>query len=278
MRKSTSIGLISGFVLIVGAILLGNTWGKFFDPASLLMVVGGTAAAVVVNYSFEDLKRAIEMTQDLFTFEPPSLQRRLDQITNMARTARREGVLALDRHIDDVDDELLEFGLEMAVDGMGEDEIAGMLDQRIAEMKSKRQLVADFFTQAGTYAPAFGMIGTLIGLIQMLNNLDDPSKIGSGMATALITTFYGALLANLAFLPLGDRARKQNELRGKAHYITREGILAIARGDSPRMIEQRLGFLAEDEIDEEAEDAEAEDAGAESTEDATDAQPAAAAA
>ncbi|MCS4199036.1 motility protein A [Salinibacter ruber] len=278
MRKSTSIGLISGFALIVGAILLGNTWGKFFDPASLLMVVGGTAAAVVVNYSFEDLKRAIEMTQDLFTFEPPSLQRRLDQITNMARTARREGVLALDRHIDDVDDDLLEFGLEMAVDGMGEDEIAGMLDQRIAEMKSKRQLVADFFTQAGTYAPAFGMIGTLIGLIQMLNNLDDPSKIGSGMATALITTFYGALLANLAFLPLGDRARKQNELRGKAHYITREGILAIARGDSPRMIEQRLGFLAEDEIDEEAEDAEAEDAGAESTEDATDAQPAAAAA
>ena len=273
MRKSTSIGLISGFVLITGAILLGNTWGKFFDPASLLMVVGGTAAAVVVNYSFDDLKRVIEMTQDLFAFEPPSLQRRLDQITNMARTARREGVLALDRHIDDVDDELLEFGLEMAVDGMGEDEIAGMLDQRIAEMKGKRQLVADFFTQAGTYAPAFGMIGTLIGLIQMLNNLDDPSKIGSGMATALITTFYGALLANLAFLPLGDRARKQNELRGKAHYITREGILAIARGDSPRMIEQRLGFLAEDETDEEA-----EDAGAESTEDATDAQPAAAAA
>ena len=275
MRKSTSIGLISGFVLITGAILLGNTWGKFFDPASLLMVVGGTAAAVVVNYSFEDLKRAIEMTQDLFTFEPPSLQRRLDHITNMARTARREGVLALDRHIDDVDDDLLEFGLEMAVDGMGEDEIAGMLDQRIAEMKGKRQLVADFFTQAGTYAPAFGMIGTLIGLIQMLNNLDDPSKIGSGMATALVTTFYGALLANMEFLPLGDRARKQDELRGKAHYITREGILGIARGDSPRMIEQRLGFLAEDEVEGEAEDA---DAGAESTEDATDAQPAAAAA
>ena len=273
MRKSTSIGLISGFVLIVGAILLGNTWGKFFDPASLLMVVGGTAAAVVVNYSFEDLKRAIEMTQDLFTFEPPSLQRRLDQITNMARTARREGVLALDRHIDDVDDELLEFGLEMAVDGMGEDEIAGMLDQRIAEMKGKRQLVADFFTQAGTYAPAFGMIGTLIGLIQMLNNLDDPSKIGSGMATALVTTFYGALLANLAFLPLGDRARKQNELRGKARYRTREGSSAIARGDSPRMIENGVGCLAEDETE-----GEAEDAGAESTEDATDAQPAAAAA
>jgi chemotaxis protein MotA len=273
MRKSTSIGLISGFGLITGAILLGNTWGKFFDPASLLMVIGGTVAAVVVNYSFRDLKRAMKMTKDIFTFDPPSLQRRLDQITNMARTARREGVLALDRYIDDVDDDLLQFGLEMAVDGMGEDEIADMLDQRIAEMKSKRQLVADLFTKAGAYAPAFGMIGTLIGLIQMLNNLDDPSKIGSGMATALVTTFYGALLANLACLPLGNRARKQNKLRGKAHYIVREGVLAIARGDSPRMIEQRLGFLSEGEAEEKT-----EDAGAESTEDATEAQPAAAAA
>ncbi|WP_103026690.1 motility protein A [Salinibacter altiplanensis] len=274
MRKSTSIGLISGFALITGAILLGNTWGKFFDPASLLMVIGGTVAAMVVNYSFEDLKRVIGMTQEIFTFDPPSLQRRLDEITNMARTARREGVLALDRHIDDVDDDLLQFGLEMAVDGMGEEEIAEMLDQRIAEKKSQRQLVADFFTKAGTYAPAFGMIGTLIGLIQMLNNLDDPSKIGSGMATALVTTFYGALLANLACLPLGDRARKQNKLRGKAHYIIREGILAIARGDSPRMIEQRLGFLSE----EKAADVEDETAGAESTENAADPQTAAAAA
>jgi chemotaxis protein MotA len=273
MKKSSFIGLVSGFGLIVGAILLGNTWGKFFDPASLLMVIGGTGAAVVVSYSFKDLRRVVGMTQEIFTFTPPSLQRHLDQITNMARTARREGVLALDQHLDDIDDELLRFGLEMAVDGMGEDEIAEMLDQRIAEQARRRRLVADFFTKAGTYSPAFGMVGTLIGLIQMLNNLDDPSKIGSGMATALVTTFYGALLANLAFLPLGDRARKQNELRGKAHYITREGILAIARGDSPRMIEQRLGFLAEDEVDEEA-----EDAGAESTEDATDAQPAAAAA
>lgn len=267
MRKSTTIGLLSGFALIVGSILLGNTWGKFFDPASLLVVAGGTAAAVVVNYSFEDLKEVIGMTKDIFTFDPPSLQRRLDEITNMARTARREGVLALDRHIDDIDDDLLKFGLEMAVDGMDEDEIAEMLDERIAEKKSQRQLVADFFTKAGTYSPAFGMLGTLIGLIQMLNNLDDPSKIGSGMATALVTTFYGALLANLMFLPLGDRARKQNERRRKAHYVVREGILAIARGDSPRMIEQRLGFLSEEEAA-----SEEETAGAESTENATDPQ------
>ena len=277
MKKSAFIGLVSGFGLIVGAILLGNTWGKFFDPASLLMVVGGTGAAVVVSYSFKDLRRVVEMTQEIFTFNPPSLQRRLDQITNMARTARREGVLALDRHLDDIDDELLRSGLEMAVDGMGEDEIAEMLDQRIAEQTRRRRLVADFFTKAGTYSPAFGMVGTLIGLIQMLNNLDDPSKIGSGMATALVTTFYGALLANLAFLPLSNRARKQNKLRKKAAHIVREGVLAIARGDSPRMIEQRLGFLPNNRAESEAE-TEAETAEEPSPEGASNPQTAAAAA
>ena len=247
MKKSAFIGLASGLALIVGSILLGNTWGKFFDPASMLVVIGGTGAAVTVNYAFTDLKRLPGMTQRIFTFNPPSLQRHLDQVSNMARTARREGVLALDQHLDNIDDELLRFGLERAVDGMGEDEIAELLDQRIAEKMRRHRLVADFFTKAGTYAPAFGMVGTLMGLIQMLNNLDDPSKIGSGMATALVTTFYGAVLANLAFLPLGDRARKQNKRRAKAHHIVREGVLAIARGDSPRMIEQRLGFLPDGE-------------------------------
>jgi len=273
MKKSTVVGLVSGFGLVVGAILLGNTWGKFFDPASLLMVIGGTTAATVVSYSSKDPRRVVEMTREIVTFTPPSLQRRLDQISNMARTARREGVLALDRHLDDIDDELLRVGLEMAVDGMEEDEIAEMLDQRIAEKTRRRKLVADFFTKAGTYSPAFGMVGTLIGLIQMLNNLDDPSKIGSGMAMALVTTFYGALLANLAFLPLSNRARKQNKLRKKAYYIVREGVLAIARGDSPRMIEQRLGFLPNDRAEGEEETAEER-----STEGASNPQTAAAAA
>lgn len=274
MRKSTSIGLICGAVLIVGAILLGNTWAKFFDPASLILVMGGTASALVVNYSFADLRRVIEKTQGLFSFTPPSFRRRIDQISNMARTARREGVLALDRRLDDIDDDLLRFGLEMAVDGMDEGEIAEMLDQRISEKKRRHRLVADFFTTAGTYSPAFGMVGTLIGLIQMLNNLDDPTKIGSGMATALVTTFYGALLANLIFLPLGKRAKKQNKLRAKAYYIAREGTLAIARGDSPRMIEQRLDFLMEDGVP----DGDPDTAGEEATEGVSDPQTAAAAA
>lgn len=247
MEKSTPLGLLLGVGLIYGAIFLGSGWHMFFDPASLLLVVGGTAAALVVNYTFADLQKVPSGVVDLFTFTPPSLGEQVDQLSTLARVARREGVLALDRRLDDLDDELLCFGLQMAVDGMDETEISEMLDQRIGEASRRSKVVPNFFNTAGTYAPAFGMVGTLIGLIQMLQNLDDPTQIGAGMATAMVTTFYGALLANLVFLPLSAKAKAQQQLDAKVRYIVREGVLAIARGDSPRMIEQRLGFFVEAE-------------------------------
>lgn len=272
MRKSSSIGLLAGFALILGAIFVGSGWTKFLDPASLLVVIGGTAAAVTVSRSFTELRTVFAQIQDLFTFSPPSLQRHVDQLSNFARIARREGVLALDQRLSEVDNELLRFGLEMTVDGMDEEEIRGMIDQRIAERRKKRQLAPKVLSTAGTYSPAFGMIGTLVGLIQMLQNLEDPSKIGAGMSTALVTTFYGAVMANLLFLPLSNRAKAQNKLQAKVDQVVREGTLAIARGESPRMIEQRLGHL----VDEEPSPVEEEQAAA--TNEATDPQPAAAAA
>jgi chemotaxis protein MotA len=255
MVKSTPLGLIAGFGLIFGAIFLGTGWQTFFDPASLLLVGGGTAAALFVNYSFADLSRVPGGTRDIFAFTPPSIGEYVELLSDLSGIARREGLLALDRRIDELDNDLLRFGLERAVDGMDENEIQEMLDQRIAEKVRREQVVPNFFMTAGTYAPAFGMVGTLIGLIQMLQNLDDPTQIGAGMATAMVTTFYGALLANLVFLPLSEKAKAQKQLNRKARYVVREGILAIARGDSPRMIEQRLQFFATDEAGGEAADA-----------------------
>lgn len=247
MEKTSVVGLVSGLGLIFGAIFLGSGWTKFFEPASLLLVVGGTAAALTVNHSLAELRRLPGGVKDIFTFTPPSVRRHIDQLKNLARIARREGVLALDRRLDEIDHDLLSFGLELTVDGMEAEEIQEMLNQRIAEQSRRRALIPKFFTRAGTYAPAFGMIGTLIGLIQMLQNLDDPTQIGAGMATAMVTTFYGALLANLVFLPLGKKAKAQNQNRAKVHHIVREGVLAIAEGASPRTIEQRLDFLVKGE-------------------------------
>ncbi len=253
MQKSSTIGLLAGLVLIVGSILVGSGWSKFMDPASLLVVMGGTGAAITVSRSFWKLKIFLEEIPGLFTFERPDPQRFVDQLTNFGRIARREGMLSLDRRIEEVDNDLLQFGLTLMVDGTDVSDVRSLLNKRIAERRKRRNLVPELFTLAGTYSPAFGMVGTLIGLIQMLQNLDDPSQIGAGMATALVTTFYGAVLANLAFLPLSNRAEAQNQALEKVEQIIREGILSIAEGENPRAIEQRIGHLVREE-EEPAED------------------------
>jgi chemotaxis protein MotA len=252
MRKSSSIGLLVGLVLISGSVLVGSGWSKFLDPASLLVVLGGTGAAITVSRSFGVLRIFLKEIPALFTFDRPDPQRYVDQLSNFARSARREGMLALDRRLDEVDDDLLRSGLEMIVDGRDEEEVRGLLSQRIAERRKRRDLVPKLLTLAGTYSPAFGMVGTLIGLIQMLQNLEDPSKIGAGMATALVTTFYGAVLANLVFLPLSNRAQAQGQVQEKVERIVLEGVLSIAKGEGPRMVEERVGHLVrEDEAPEE---------------------------
>ncbi len=156
----------------------------------------------------------------------------------------------LDRRLDEVQDEFMRFGLEMAVDGIEVEAIDRLMMQRLKEDVKQRLLVAKFFASAGACAPAFGMLGTLIGLIQMMQNLTDPSQIGAGMAVALITTFYGALFANLFFLPMADKMKAQVGVVLKAQEMIRTGVLSIVQGDGPSMIEKRLRlYLGDDAAD-----------------------------
>lgn len=244
MEKSTPIGLGLGFALIFVAIFLGGDWLTFVDIPSVLITVGGTVAALLVAYSFDELKVVIPGLQRLLKFNPPDLNQYVHLFTDLSRTARREGLLALDRRLAEVEDEFIRFGLEMAVDGIEEQEIAEMLQVRMAEEFRPMQLFAKIMNSAGTFAPSFGMIGTLIGLVQMMQNLTDPTQIGAGMAVAMLTTLYGAVLANLIFLPLANKTKVQLALLQKAREMTRVGILSIVRGDSPSMIEKRLQMLA----------------------------------
>ncbi len=240
MEKSIPFGLVAGLGLVFGAIFLGEGWQTFFDVPSMIIVGGGTAASLLVNYSLDALRKVPNRMKEMLTFEPPEMHGFVTTFSDLSRTARREGLLALDRELDTIDDDLMRFGLEMAVDGTPEEELAGMLDQQISEEARERRLLSGFFNTAGTYAPAFGMIGTLIGLIQMLQNLDDPTQIGAGMSVAMVTTFYGALLANLVFLPLSAKAREQMAHTMQARTLVRTGILAITRGEGPSSIERRL--------------------------------------
>jgi chemotaxis protein MotA len=265
MQKSTILGLLSGFGLVFGAIFLGTGWQQFLSIPSLLLVIGGTASALVVSYSFAEVQELPDALTAFLNYEAPRLSALVDQFTTLSRTARRDGLLALDQQLDTIDNDLTRLGLELAIDGSEEDEIKEMLDRKSDGLTQQKRLLTGFFNSAGTFAPAFGMVGTLIGLIQMLQNLDDPTQIGSGMATALITTFYGALLANLVLLPIAQKAQSQLDSILRSHELVRAGILAIVRGERPSLIQRRLSvFIRQDtagadEVDVEADDAAADE-------------------
>lgn len=252
MEKTTPIGIISGLILITTVILLGDGWSTFVNVASAVLVFGGTAAALFVSYDFVELKSVPAGVRDFFAFRSPNMKKYVNDFADFARTARREGLLALDRRIGESDDEFMRFGLEMAVDGIEEDEIEVLLKTRMASEQKDRMFLPRFFANAGSYAPAFGMVGTLIGLIQMLQNLTDPSQIGAGMAVALITTFYGSVLANLFFLPFSEKMKAQVTVVMRSRELVRVGIMAIVRGESPSMIEKRLTVFLGDEARETA--------------------------
>lgn len=242
--KSAPIGLVLGLTLVFFPIFMGSGVATFFDVPSILMVLGGTVAALLVNFSLPDVRGMGGGLKGFFTFRPPELAQYVAQFTEMARLARREGLLVLDRKLREVDDEFVRFGLEMAVDGTDPKEIDVFMEQRIAQDIKQHRLLANMLMAAGTYAPSFGMIGTLVGLIQMMQNLTDPAAIGAGMAVAMVTTFYGALLANLFFLPMASKVGeriKRVEAKGE---IIRIGIIAIVRGDNPSIVEKRLSLYA----------------------------------
>ena len=240
MQKSTLVGLVAGFLVIYGAIFLGSGWSTFFDVGSLLIVFGGTACGMLVNYTFGDFKDLGPALQSFFSFATPNLKEKVSTFEEISTTARRDGLLALDRALDDLDDDLLCFGLELAVDGTPEEEIVDLTNRWIDRSIYHYDLVGRFFTTAATLSPAFGMIGTLIGLIQMLQNLEDPSQIGAGMSVAMVTTFYGALMANLVCLPVAGKAQEQKKSMLQAYELTQTGILAVVRGDRPSQIQRRL--------------------------------------
>lgn len=257
-EKTAILGIGAGLALVYGSIFMGSGVSTFFDPAALLIVLGGTLSALAVNFNMEELKSMPELLKEFIQFEDPDYEAYVDQYSQFSRTARREGLLALDRELEEMDDEFTRTGLEMAIDGLEIQEIQEMMHLKMKEEVKDRQLGPDFFNKAGTYAPAFGMIGTLIGLIQMLQNLNDPTQIGAGMSTALVTTFYGALFANLIFLPLSEKMRNQVESVKTVRQMSLTGILAIVRGESPTLIERKLNLFVAEETDEEVAEVEEE--------------------
>lgn len=240
MELGSAIGLVAGLIMVIGGILLGGPLGPFLDLASFIVVVGGAIAASLIATSLTDVLGVANVVKNAFLGPKPDFIKLIERIIDMAKKARREGLLAVDKEVNKIEHPYLKSGMEMVVDGTEPELIRQVMETELSYMQMRHSNGQNLLNTLGTYAPAFGMIGTLMGLIAMLQNLDDPAAIGPGMAVALITTFYGALFANLIFLPLATKLGKHNDEETLEMEMIIEGVLAIQYGEHPNTITRKL--------------------------------------
>lgn len=244
----TLIGLIIGVVLLTGAIILGGQPIIFVSVESMLIVIGGTMAATMVNYSWDKLSKLPSLVKIAFAKNDHDSNKVISLLVQFAEKARREGLLALEQEVMEVDDQFLQKGIQLVVDGTDPELVRNILETKLTFIEERHHEGQGILKQMGRLSPAFGMIGTLIGLIQMLSELDDPTQLGSGMAVALLTTFYGALIANLIFIPLAGKLETTSHDEILLKEVMIEGILSIQAGENPRIVEEKLrAFLAEED-------------------------------
>ena len=239
MDLGTTVGLVLSVALVVGSIIMGGGAG-FFNIPALLVTVGGSLAATLMNYPLPKMLAMMKVAARAFANQEDETSNIYTTISDFAVRARRDGILALESDIENQDDAFLKKGFQMAVDGNSADIIRNVLDEDIASMKDRHKVGVSMFKALSNYAPAFGMIGTLIGLVQMLRNLDDPSTIGAGMAVALLTTLYGAMVSNMIALPIAGKLEQRSSEEVAKRYMQLEGILAIQEGNSPRVVQEKL--------------------------------------
>jgi chemotaxis protein MotA len=243
MDIGSIIGLAVATVLIV--LGMGSYVTAFIDFPSMLIVLGGTLGAILVFFPLENLLGLGGIVKHVFFSHAQSTSSLIATIIDFAGRARREGILSLQNAANETDDEFLVKGINLVVDGIEESVIEAILSNEIEFIEERHKNGAEMLASMGALAPAFGMIGTLIGLVIMLQNLQDTAAIGPAMAIALITTFYGAVLANLVFIPFSGKLKTRSAQEVLLRRLTLEGILAIGAGNNPRVVEQKLNaFLA----------------------------------
>jgi chemotaxis protein MotA len=245
MDLATIVGTVLGLGLILMAMLLGGSVGAYIDIPSVMIVIGGATAATLTAFPLAKLLQLPKVLSKAVKAEKRDAGALIDQMVKYAEVARRDGILALEGMTDDMEDDLLVVGIKMAVDGTDPELIEQIMEADVENMMGRHESGKGLMDAPGRYAPAFGMIGTLVGLVAMLANMEDPSAIGSGMAAALLTTLYGAILANVIFLPIADKLATRNEEEVLFKSIIIKGVMSIQSGDNPRVVEQKLRtFLA----------------------------------
>ncbi len=241
MDIGTVLGFILGFGLVIGSILIGGSLTAFMDAPSALVVVGGTIAATLVSQTMQAVKGTVKVGMKAVFAKPPVPKETIEAITELATAARKDGILALEKM--EVQDQFLGKGIRLAVDGIAPEEITGTLGAELSAMKARHKGGQEVFRFMAGTAPSMGMIGTLVGLVQMLQALDDPSSIGPAMAVALLTTLYGAVVAFQICNPLADKLDRRSTQEANNMKIIIEGVEGILKGENPKLIKEKLESL-----------------------------------
>jgi chemotaxis protein MotA len=240
MDITTLIGILSGVGCIFFAILQGAGISTFVHIPSLMITIGGTFAATLINFPLPEIlkisKAAIKVLRS-HEFDPSAP---IPVIISFAEKARREGLLNLENDMEEIEDEFPKLGMRLIIDGTDPEEVRDIMEVELGYLEERHRRGQQLFLAMAKYSPGFGMIGTLIGLISMLKSMDDPTTIGPSMAVALITTFYGALMANLVFMPIAGKLKARTADEALMRRIVLEGILMIQAQVNPRYIGQKL--------------------------------------
>lgn len=245
LDKISIAGLAIGLVAIVGGqVLEGGHLSSLFQPTALIIVGGGTLGAVMLQSPFHVFKRGMLMAS--WVWMPPLMEQKrlIDQINGWSQISRREGLLALENFIAQERDPFVRKGLQMLVDGAEPERLRELLEVEIATFEDEMKHSARIWEAAGGYSPTIGILGAVMGLIHVMENLSDPSKLGAGIATAFVATIYGVGLANLVYLPIAGKLKYHIGRLVTVREMLVDGLMGIAVGDNPRLIENRLkGYL-----------------------------------
>lgn len=245
MDLATIIGLVLANGLVFVPIILSGFMASFIDPGSAMIVLGGSTAAIITAYPLSNFLNIGKVIKNVFFAPKLDPKGVVDKLVELAEKARREGILALEKEFGSIQDDFMKKAIQLAVDGNEVETIEDVMGNEIENIEERHKSNKGIFDDFGSMAPAFGMIGTLVGLVQMLQALDDPANIGSGMAIALITTFYGSLVANVIFIPMARKLEVRSKEELLIKNMTLAGIISIQNGDNPRVLRDKLEtFLA----------------------------------
>ncbi len=251
MDLASILGLVLCFGLVVFGIVNGDNGidfsaiSNFIDLPSVFITIGGTVSCMLASCELKEYINNLKSYALIFKTPKFNTQEIITKIIDLSNVARKEGLLSLEEAAGDLDDDFLKKGILLIVDGTDPELVRGIMETELASIESRHNKVISFFEQMAAMGPAWGMIGTLIGLVNMLNNMQDSSKIGPAMSVALLTTLYGSMIANWICLPATFKMKKNNASETMIKEIMIEGLLSIQAGENPRVIEEKLkSFLA----------------------------------